>query len=132
MKEHRLKTLPHMFDAVRDGIKSFEIRRNDRGFQAGDILFLRKYDPTHRGYLDDEPLVRRVTYVLNGFGLDAGFVVMGTTDASAPEDDGEARYVAVNIRVSKSEHARMLKAAGSMPMSAWVRNAISRLLEVEL
>jgi len=37
---HRLKTDPKQFDDVAAGIKTFEIRRNDRNFEQGDRLIL--------------------------------------------------------------------------------------------
>lgn len=42
MVEHVLKTLPDYFDAVARGEKTFEVRRDDRGFQKGDILVLHR------------------------------------------------------------------------------------------
>lgn len=42
---HELKILPPYFEAVIDGRKTFEIRKDDRGFQAGDTVTLREYDP---------------------------------------------------------------------------------------
>lgn len=39
---HDLKILPRYFDAVEDGSKPFEVRRNDRDYQVGDILLLRE------------------------------------------------------------------------------------------
>lgn len=43
-RTHELKTAVSPFMAVRRGEKTFEIRVNDRGFQAGDILKLWCFD----------------------------------------------------------------------------------------
>lgn len=42
---HNLKILPCFFEPVVEGKKTFEIRRDDRGFQAGDTVTLQEYDP---------------------------------------------------------------------------------------
>jgi hypothetical protein len=88
MTRHELKTWPEFFDAVRDGRKTFEVRYNDRGFQTGDLLVLRKWDPRTEVYGEyveppsvSAPLHRRVTYVLSGFGIEPGYVVMGLEEA---------------------------------------------------
>lgn len=46
---HDLKILPPYFQAVLDGRKTFEIRKDDRGYQAGDTVMLHEYDPEFRG-----------------------------------------------------------------------------------
>jgi hypothetical protein len=46
---HELKILPAYFEAVIDGWKTFEIRKDDRGFQPGDAVTLREYDPEYTG-----------------------------------------------------------------------------------
>lgn len=51
---HELKILPPYFEAVIDGRKTFEIRKDDRGFQAGDTVTLREYDPEYKGYYQHE------------------------------------------------------------------------------
>lgn len=45
MRTHRLKVLPEFFAALLDGSKTFEIRKDDRGFMVGDMLFLCEWDP---------------------------------------------------------------------------------------
>lgn len=42
MTEHILKLNDRYFDAVKNGIKTFEIRKNDRDFKVGDTLLLRR------------------------------------------------------------------------------------------
>ena len=37
---HVLKVAPPYFEALNDGSKTFEVRRNDRAFQTGDTLVL--------------------------------------------------------------------------------------------
>lgn len=43
---HELKIWPQYYCRVADGSKTFELRKNDRGFQPGDVVNLREYDPT--------------------------------------------------------------------------------------
>lgn len=83
--EHELKTWPAFFRAIADGRKTFEVRRNDRGYNAGDVLWLREWKPEQDvglpesfRYTHSEMRVR-VTYVLSGehFGIKDGFCVMG-------------------------------------------------------
>jgi hypothetical protein len=99
MKEHELKTWPEYFQMVKKGIKTFEVRKNDRDFQKGDVLILREFKPCKtcggRGrYMFDPPsfdnccksphgrytgkkLKRKITYILNDYiGLIENFVIM--------------------------------------------------------
>lgn len=87
MAEHELKVWPEYFEALAERRKTFEIRKNDRGFQRGDLLILREYAPgpdEYTGY----SVRREVSYVLSGddpmgfaFGLRTGFVALGLVDA---------------------------------------------------
>lgn len=45
---HDLKILPQYFQAVAEGRKTFEIRKDDRGFQAGDTV--RLYEVAGAGF----------------------------------------------------------------------------------
>lgn len=40
MTKHRLKLNDRYFDAVANGTKTFEIRKDDRGYRVGDTLVL--------------------------------------------------------------------------------------------
>lgn len=86
VKTHELKTDPEVFYAVASGQKTFELRYDDRNFQYGDILVLRrtKYssEQMREGglpleYTGEECRVR-VGYVLCGpvYGLMDGWVIM--------------------------------------------------------
>lgn len=69
---HELKILPEYFDAVVSRKKTFEIRKNDRGFQEGDTVILKKYTKK-KGFSGDYAKVR-ITY-LTDFAQKRGFVV---------------------------------------------------------
>lgn len=75
-KTHELKTWVEFFGAVADHRKRFELRRDDRGFNVGDELWLREWYPG-LGYTGRE-LRKRVSYIFRGgqFGLEPGFVIM--------------------------------------------------------
>lgn len=76
--EHKLKTWPVFFWDVASGAKTFEIRKNDRGFRTGDMLCLQEYDPDKQEYTGDE-LYAKINYIvsLNGLpGIPEGYVGM--------------------------------------------------------
>ncbi len=76
-KIHEVKTLPENFWPQVAGYKPFEVRRNDRGYQPGDVLRQREYSPHHGGYTG-RVLDREITYVLdNPDYCKEGFVVLG-------------------------------------------------------
>lgn len=80
---HDLKLSIFFCDAVYNGRKSFEVRRNDRGFQTGDHI---KFIPIKPGttkqedMYPDHPIKTQeyvITYMLNGWGIENGYVVLG-------------------------------------------------------
>jgi hypothetical protein len=87
--QHQLKTWDVYFDAVKRGEKTFEVRRDDRGFQKGDTLELLRCEKSRLGSWEvqykamtrtpEHVLHMEITYVLTGgqFGIEPGFVVMG-------------------------------------------------------
>lgn len=82
---HELKILSSFVRPILDGSKTFEIRKNDRGFQKGDrVQFKVVSDDWTRknnsivGELERK--VFKITYVINGWGLKNGFVVFGISE----------------------------------------------------
>ncbi len=72
---HHLKILPQYYCRVADGSKTFEVRKNDRGFQPGDLVTLKEFNPENvyhsQGPMDDsddgfsgEKLSFKIGYVL--------------------------------------------------------------------
>lgn len=86
--EHIVKCWPNYFDAIERGEKPFDVRRDDRGYQKGDTLVLRRYE-IGVGYFTPpgsifgfHELRREITYILTGgqFGIEPGYVVLGLSD----------------------------------------------------
>ncbi|MCX6265887.1 MAG: DUF3850 domain-containing protein [Bacteroidetes bacterium] len=75
---HELKTVPPYFEAVRNGDKQFEVRKNDRGFKIGDEILLREWFPNLEDY-SGRTAHRKITYVLQSekYGVAPGFCVLG-------------------------------------------------------
>ena len=72
-KYHELKTESKYFARVLDGTKTFEIRRNDRGFAVGDVLILKEID--EMGEETGRAAAVRVAFITD-FAQQEGFVVM--------------------------------------------------------
>lgn len=74
---HSLKTIQPHFDKVNARLKTFEVRKNDRNFQVGDILLLKEYDQETETFTD-RVVAARAHHILEGgqFGIEPGYVVM--------------------------------------------------------
>lgn len=83
MKIHEIKLNEEFCDAVFCGEKNFEIRKNDRGYQKGDII---KFIPiTNMGLKFFHPIgdtSYEITYVLSGWGIKEEYVVFGIKEVS--------------------------------------------------
>lgn len=89
-REHVLKTDPEVFDAVAAGLKTHEIRFNDRDFCVGDVLVL--YRTKHTGaemrngcplIYEGAPIRKVVSHVLSGYGLSEGWVILSFATPAA-------------------------------------------------
>lgn len=80
--EHELKCWPEFFRAIESNGKTFELRKDDRGFHVGDVLWLREWrrlkvvDGVSEGEYTGREMRRCITYVLSGWGLEPGYVCM--------------------------------------------------------
>lgn len=78
---HAVKCLPEYFAAAESGLKSFEVRKNDRSYKVGDYLALNEfvkiddvdmysikpsdYRVTDGGYYTGKTLIFEITYILD-------------------------------------------------------------------
>ena len=70
------KILPEYFRAVKDRVKTFELRKDDSDYQVGDILKLREWDG--KKYTGNVQF-RQITYILRDCpecGLQPGFCIL--------------------------------------------------------
>ncbi len=80
MAEHELKCWPEYFQEVWNGNKNFELRKNDRDYQTGDMLRLMEWDPKSSDYTD-RVIYKTIKYILSDegarFGLEQGYCILG-------------------------------------------------------
>lgn len=81
---HQLKCHPEFFEEVRTGVKTFEIRFNDRGFKIGEGIRLREFNPTVKKYTGRDLFVE-ITYITD-FEQKPGFVVLGIKSLCGMKD----------------------------------------------
>lgn len=95
---HHLKSWPEPFAALKSGTKTFEIRKDDRGFMVGDVLCLEEWEPHNirggdssmdGGFEVGSPdLWYKVTYKAPGgsWGLPVDLCVLGVEPCPPPEE----------------------------------------------
>lgn len=85
MKTHEIKLDIAFCDAVLSGIKTFEIRRNDRGYEKGDHI---KFLPIDNGVMTVHNISKKeyeITYILSGWGLKDDYVVLAIKEKCLKE-----------------------------------------------
>lgn len=79
---HQLKITPKYFDDVVAGIKTFEVRKNDRNFHVGDFLALNEITPhecnaKHEHLETGRSVLMHVHYILDDPAyVKEGYVIM--------------------------------------------------------
>ena len=75
MKVHELKIASEFFEAVKDGRKKFEIRKNDRNYKVGDVLMLLEYDKYYQAFTGEKTTVEII--YMTDYAQQDGYVVLG-------------------------------------------------------
>jgi hypothetical protein len=97
---HDLKTHPGPFAAAKAGLKHFTIRCADKPFQVGDLVLKREWDPYAKAYTGEELEPVPITYVVSGYGLQEGHVVLGLGDRHAARRGAFLHELAESLGVS--------------------------------
>lgn len=76
--EHQLKVLPEYFEAVVKDEKTFELRKDDRGYQVGDFVTLLEWDGEN--FTGRRIGMVKIRYILRNcpeYGLMNGYCILG-------------------------------------------------------
>lgn len=93
MKEIHKKAWPEYYKAVQEGIKLFELRKDEDNVEAGDILILEEW---WNGDFTGYSLKRKVIYVLRDIpqlGLNDGYCIIGLDPTDPDKYEEEPRTV---------------------------------------
>ena len=88
MKLHELKIKEEYFYAILRGDKTFELRKNDRDYQVGDLIHFTKTDGYE--YFDHSKDVYRIIYILKDvpeYGLDKDYCILGIKKLEIKHND---------------------------------------------
>lgn len=78
--KHELKLQPRFAEDIREGRKTFEIRRDDRGYKLGDVLTFTDLGKEPYGMPSYE-VVYKLTHEDFPDGIPAGYCVLGIRKA---------------------------------------------------
>lgn len=77
-KVHDIKIGKEFFEDVKNNVKTFELRKNDRNYKVGEILELHEYEA---GEETGKTCRKLITYMLKEFtGLQDGYCILGLKD----------------------------------------------------
>ena len=96
-KQHEIKIVASYYEDVVSGKKSFELRKNDRGYKQGDSLKMLEFkDGKHTGRTIDADII----YMLEDYtGLTEGYCILGirVTDYTGKVSETDTESGAVNV-----------------------------------
>ena len=59
---HECRSWSHLFEPILNGVKTHDLRIDDRNYRVGDLIHLREYDITAGDYTGREAMVQ-ITYI---------------------------------------------------------------------
>lgn len=100
-KVHQIRLAKSYFDDAANGIKTFELRKNDRGYKKGDILEMMEFaDGKNTG----RTVRVLVTYILEDYtGIEDGYCIMATTllnENGEPFERADLKQICANIEAN--------------------------------
>ena len=100
-KVHQIRLAKSYFDDVANGIKTFELRKNDRGYKKGDILEMMEFaDGKNTG----RTVRVLVTYIIEDYtGIEDGYCIMATTllnENDEPFERANLKQICANIEAN--------------------------------
>ena len=97
MKIHELKIEEEYYKAIIDGVKTFELRKNDRDYQVGDLIQFTdaRFKPkdylkgaTEKYYPHPSETLFKITYILKDvpeYGLEKDYCILGIKQVEIKE-----------------------------------------------
>lgn len=124
---HELKILPEFFYPVSIGLKTFELRKNDRNFQVGDTIRLKEWNGNN---YTGRQVIRKIVCILKEVaGLEAGYCILGIKEDRMIADDPELTFVEeIESRMCKGCPKRE-QSDGSMRSRIILSNKIRHICE---
>lgn len=70
MATHHIKCYNYFFNLIASGLKTSEVRKNDRDYKVGDIIILQDYYSSAE-FISGRTIMIEATHILNGgqFGI---------------------------------------------------------------
>ena len=132
MTVHKLKTEPGPFQSVLDGVKTFEIRVNDRNYQVGDHLSLQEIKQSYALMRAGAPLIytgreidAKVVGIMQGvYGLQPGWCILSIKVVGKPS------RVHQPTGLNRAEIQALAAIARNEPMPASMRQSIAETAAV--
>lgn len=77
IKVHYIKCETEFFNDVIEGLKPFEVRKNDRDYKPGDDIVLREYDKELAELTGREFRVSIIYFLADYPGIEPGYCILG-------------------------------------------------------
>jgi len=129
--KHELKCWPQFFQPLSDCVKTFELRKDDRGFALGDVLHLREWSPVSMKYTTREA-VRVIVYILRAPldtsepALALDYCILGLVrESDSPALVASVRGLRIDALEGELASLRKPQAPGPKPSSKGVSSCSS-------